>query len=365
MILENNIKFLKELVSLRTITGEHECQKKAIAVIKKNLPMFFKSVSYCNNRYNSELFYSSDKNKFDVLFAVHVDVVVGKKESFKLRKETDRLCGRGVFDMKGPIVAIVNSINDFYKISNRKISVGLLVTSDEERGGFSGTGFVLNKSRLDIGLAIVPDGGENLNSLIMEEKGVLDMELSYRGISSHVSRPWNGKNAAENLARVVNKIIDHFPKGNEKQWKTIASLIEFKSEFIAENVIPSFAKARMIFRYTKKDSTEKILKFIKSLDKAVDIKVLAHGDVFVASNKNNLVQIYRDIVKLKTGKSCLSEKYHSACDGRFFSSRGIPTIITRPLGGDAHSDNEWISISSLATFSDILTGFLEKIEKLK
>lgn len=363
MLVENDFKFLKKLVSLQTIAGKCEYQKKAIALVKKNLPAFFKSISFYNNGFNSTLFYFSSKNRFDVIFIVHVDVVGGRKKMFKVVKKNNRLYGRGVFDMKGPIVAVVDSINNFYKNGKRNISIGLLVTSDEERGGFNGTSFVLRKNKINAKVVIVPDGGEKINHLVVEEKGALNVEIFCKGISSHASRPWEGKNAAETLVEVIKKIKNKFPIESEKKWKTIAVLTNFETESLLDNVVPNIARAKIFFRYTKNNSVEKIMNFVKSLNKAIDIKIVAHGKFLKVGQKDHAIKIYKNIVKTKTGKKCLAIKYHSACDARFFVSKNVPIIIARPTGGNAHGDNEWISIQSLNLFSEILSDFLKKIEE--
>ncbi len=360
MVTKNNLKLLEELVSLETITGKQDNQKKAISLIEKNLPKFFQKSSFSRNGYPSALFYSKNKKKFDILFVVHVDVVDAKKELFKMKKAKDRLYGRGVYDMKGPILSCIIAINNFFE-KKRDLSVGLIVTSDEERGGYDGTGLIIEKTGLSAKVAIVPDGGRGLNSLVIEQKGVLDLTLSYKGVSAHVAEPWKGKNSISKIIEVIGKIEQKFSTGDEKKWGTTVSPVNFNSHFIAQNVIPDNSESRIIFRYTKKDSFEKISKFIKKIDKDIKIKVNVQGDPFKTDPENYFLRSYCNIVSSRTKKRCIKEKYHSASDGRFLSSIGVPTIITRPSGGGIHGENEWVSIKSLALFSEILTDFLNKI----
>ncbi len=363
MLTKNNLKFLEKLIALETITGSNKVQKKAINLIEEELPKNFKKISFLSNNYPSALFYSKEKDKFDVLFVVHIDVVSAKKELFKLRKIGDRFYGRGVYDMKGPILSCLIAINNYFA-KNGDLSIGFLVTSDEERGGFDGTGEVVKKTKLKAKVAFVPDGGKKINSLIVEQKGVLDVTLSYKGVSAHVAEPWKGKNSVSKMIEVVNKITKEFSVGSEKKWGTTVSPVHFESCFIAQNVIPDNASSRIIFRYIKDDSLESILSFIKSIDKDIKIKINVQGDPLKTNFNNYFLMTYRDIVMQKTKKDCIAEKYHSACDGRFLSSIGTPVIITRPMGGGAHSEKEWVSEKSLVLLSEILTDFLIKIANL-
>lgn len=362
MLTKNNLNFLEKLIALKTVTGNNEVQKKAISLIEKELPEKFKKVDFSSNGYPSALFYCNKKSDFDILFVVHIDVVDARENLFKLTKAGDKLQGRGVYDMKGPILSCLIAINNYYK-KNSKLSIGVIVTSDEERGGFDGTGVIVKKTKLKARVAIVPDGGKNLNSLVVEQKGVLDLSLSYKGNSAHVAEPWKGKNAILEMTSIVDKIMKRFSKGGKDLWGTTVSPVHFDSHFIAQNVIPDDASCRLIFRYTKKDSFSKISEFIRKIDKNIKIKINVQGDSLSTDSKDKFLQLYSRVVALKTKRKCVFEKYHSACDARFLSSIGTPVIITRPVGGGAHSEKEWVSEKSLILFSEILTDFLNKVDK--
>lgn len=365
MLSHKSMKFLKQLIAIRTVTGDHIQQKKAIDLINKNIIQIFKRRSFYAKGYCSKLFYSDTSNIFDVLFVVHCDVVDGADELFLLKEKNDKLYGRGVFDMKGPLIATIDAVNHFFEDGKKKISVGILVTFDEEAGGHNGVKMFLKKNNITAGVVIVPDGGDDINQIVTEEKGVVEVEISCKGVSAHASRPWEGINAVTKIINSVKKITDHFPGGDGSQWKTIASLISIRSETVADNAIPHFASAKIMFRYVKKDSVDKIIKFIVSIDHSLIITILKQGDAMKTSPKNYFVTTYRAVVKKHTKKTCTLTKYHSACDARYFSALGIPVIIARPCGGGAHAKNEWISKDQLNTFSDILYKYLMILESLK
>ena len=52
------------------------------------------------------------------------------------------------------------------------------------------------------------------------------------------------------------------------------------------------------------------------------------------------------------------EKEHGASDGRFFSEKGIPVIMFKPICSESHVDNEWIDLKSLEVFYQILKDFV-------
>ncbi len=357
------MRFLSQLIALRTVTGDQKQQKKAIDLIDQNITPILKSRSFHKDGYCSKIFYSADPTIFDVLFVVHIDVVNGHDGQFSLKKKGDRLCGRGVFDMKGPAVAVIQAINDYCENKKGKKSVGLLVTFDEEIGGYNGVKIFLEKNDVQAGVVVVPDGGDNIQHIVMEEKGVVNVEISFKGISAHASRPWEGKNAVICLMNIIQKITNHYSIGDGTKWKTIASLIDVRSETVAQNAIPHVASAKFMFRYIKKDHVEDIITYLRSLDDSLQVDILGQGDALKVSSKDHYIKIYRAIVEDKTKKKCILVKYHSTCDARYFAQRGMPVIISRPEGGCAHGKDEWVSQVQLGIFSEIILDFLCAVEK--
>jgi succinyl-diaminopimelate desuccinylase len=364
MLSRKTLKLLNDLVLLRTIKEDQKNKKAGFDLIKKNLPDIFKIKSFCHNNNESALYYSlSDKKLFDVLLLTHIDVVNGNNEMFRVKRKGDKLYGRGVFDMKGPLSAVVESLNAFYDGSKRKINIGLLVTSDEEQGGYNGTGFLIKNNKIKANIVLVPDGGRSLNELVVEEKGVFEVELSYDGKSSHASRPLEGDNAAERLVGTVNEIIKKFKSYDKNEWKTTATLVNFESKSISNNTTPSSARAVVNFRFVSSDSPNKLLEAINEIDNKIKIKILIQGDALSVSSDSAMVKLYSKSLNSITKSRVILKKYNSACDGRFFSAQGVPVVINRPSGGDAHGNGEYISLKSLGKFSEVVVDFLLRMEK--
>ena len=47
-------------------------------------------------------------------------------------------------------------------------------------------------------------------------------------------------------------------------------------------------------------------------------------------------------------------------DARFFTPHGIPVLMSRPLVGRLHADDEWIDIESMVQFYRICETYLEQ-----
>ena len=89
------------------------------------------------------------------------------------------------------------------------ISLGLVITSDEEIGGMHGLRYLIEDCGLRCQLAIIPDGG-SLNEITIAEKGILHRRVFCRGEAAHAARPWLVENALHRLIEGLAKLITHF-----------------------------------------------------------------------------------------------------------------------------------------------------------
>src|SRR5665213_2628516 len=135
-----------------------------------------------------------------VVFHGHLDVVPGQPAQFEARIEGDRLIGRGAYDMKGGLAAMMCALKDAG--SQDQVRVRLICVPDEESED-------LDERSTD---ALVAGGlggdfaitGEPTNLHIgVQAKGVLVMRIVVHGRAAHSSTPWLGDNA-------VLKAIDVF-----------------------------------------------------------------------------------------------------------------------------------------------------------
>jgi acetylornithine deacetylase/succinyl-diaminopimelate desuccinylase-like protein len=61
-----------------------------------------------------------------------------------------------------------------------------------------------------------------------------------------------------------------------------------------------------------------------------------------------------------TGRDASLVGEHGGSDGRYFTRKGIPVIMSRPNVGGLHSDREWIEIDSMLAYYHILDRYLRK-----
>jgi succinyl-diaminopimelate desuccinylase len=132
--------------------------------------------------------------------------------------------------------------------------IGLLLTGDEESGGFDGVKFLLDQGYKSE-VVIIPDGGQDINKIVVKEKGIIWLKLIAHGSSAHGSMPWNGQNAililSDFLQNIHNLFVPH-DQHPDDHWVATFNLGKIEGGSVA-NQVPAVASAWCDIRYTEND----------------------------------------------------------------------------------------------------------------
>src|SRR3954465_4523753 len=138
-----------------------------------------------------------------LVFHGHYDVVPARPEQFTPRVQGDRLEGRGAYDMKGGLAAMMCALQDLR--DQARVRVRLVCVPDEESEEIDArTSDALVKAGHVGDFAITgeptgPHGG-------VQAKGVLALRLLVFGTAAHGSTPWLGDNAVLKAIDVFRRI---------------------------------------------------------------------------------------------------------------------------------------------------------------
>ena len=127
-----------------------------------------------------------------VVLGGHLDVVPAHAEQFEPRLEGDRLYGRGSYDMKGAIAAMMVVTAALRDQDQVRVRLGIVGDEESEEGedrgcdslvdgGFTGD-FAITGEPTDLHIGV-------------EAKGVLALRLEVGGTAAHGATPWLGDNA--------------------------------------------------------------------------------------------------------------------------------------------------------------------------
>ena len=362
MIKENLVSLTKTLIKYQTTKENLKEKEKIVDFCFNELKNFSQYIKIFHSQNLPSLVANLKKEKNPKVFLVgHLDVVPAKKEEFLPKIKGDRLYGRGSFDMKGACAVIIELFKYFAK-KEKKPSLGIILTTDEEIGGENGVGYLLKKERFKSKLAVVLDGGGAPWKVVLKEKGVLHLEIETKGKSSHGAYPFKGDNAIDHLIRIYLKIRKFIPELKKKEWKTSMNLGKIEGGD-APNKVPDKAKMYLDIRYIKKNEEKDLVQKIKKIAKEEKgkVKILTRGCPLVLQKNAFYFRLYQKLVRKILKREMEFSKVYGATDARFFAQKGIPVLMTQPYGKNLHAENEWVSIKSLFDLYEILRAFLEKI----
>lgn len=305
------------------------------------------------------------------LLCGHLDVVKHiVPGSYQSEVRDGRILGPGAGDMKGQLAIMIELMRQLGR-DHPGLSLGLAITSDEERGGENGVRFLVEECDLRAGVAIIPDGG-SLTDVTVEEKGILHLRLLAEGKAAHAARPWLGTNALERLVASVARVRAEFdglypdpggpeavdPEDTETHWFPTCSVTILSTSNDSPNRIPASAEATLDIRFVPPaTSTDMIRKVEQCLEEGVVAeKIVAAEPTHLAPD-----DVFLSVIEEVTGVAPRLVKACGGSDGRFFCEREIPVLLSRPRVGNLHGRDEWIEIESMLSYYRICRRYLERI----
>jgi len=292
-----------------------------------------------------------------VLLCAHIDVVpsVGGEE-YRSQISDGRIIGPGAGDMKGELAILLDVFRALHEAYSG-ISLGLVVTSDEEQGGNHGMRFLFDTVGIRCGTAIIPDSG-SLNELAVEEKGLLHLRIKTEGVAGHASRPWLADNPLDRLLEALQRLRAAFERLTDdgEHWYPTLAITMIRTPNQAANRIPELAEAICDIRFPSPFTSEEILAMIGTqLGKSMSAEqIIAAEPVKLTPDP-----LYLTVSEEITGQRVRLIREHGGSDARFLCKYGICVIMSRPLVGDLHSEREWIDIASMEQLHRIYHRYLE------
>lgn len=292
-----------------------------------------------------------------VLLMSHMDVVEAAAGQFEPFEKDGRLYGRGSIDDKYAVaLSLVLLKNHIHKCRREgrgqaDLPFGILITGDEEVGGYHGAKAILARIRTDFCIAL--DGG-SLDKIVVKEKGILKLKLVARGKTAHAARPWLGENAIENLISDYQKIKSFFeppaPPIPDHWHRTLNFSIVRAGQ--SHNQVPDTAEARFDVRYTEKDDVDTLV---------ADIQASISGELIVenvepvfASHPSPYLDRLAEVAE-----GAVLGMEHGASDARHLLTYGMNGVVWGADGElSQHSPEEHVVIDSIGRLYRMLDRFV-------
>lgn len=311
---------LKKLIKYNTINDKEN--KNIINFIEQFLKEFgFKT------EYKSKCLIMSNSDDCNIGFLGHTDTVSYSEDwkfnPFELNELDGKLYGLGTSDMKGSIAAILSVVS---KINFNKKGIKLFFTYDEEIG-FSGIKEIINKKIEFPKYMII--GEPTNNELINASKGLLEFNITFKGIAAHSSKPEEGVNAIENCVEFINKLKDYYSELKEESIdsKYATMNIGVINGGRSMNIVPDNCEIQIDFRTISKNQNKNIIKKINEL-----------------TDNNAICEVINNINPFSNKKEIINMSDYIT-EASFIESENKYILGVGPI--NAHKKDEFITIESL------------------
>jgi acetylornithine deacetylase/succinyl-diaminopimelate desuccinylase-like protein len=296
--------------------------------------------------------------------AGHLDVVDGPAPVWTPTQKGGRLYGRGACDMKCAIACYIELLRDIGP-ALPDYDIGVMITGDEETGGFNSTDVLLKEEGYRGGIVLLPDGG---GPWLLEEaaKGMWLFELRAVGKAAHGSRPWAGESAIQTLMSALAELYalaQRFWIDTPEHWHLTYNVGTIQGGN-ATNSVPDAAVASVDVRSTTEEERVRFEQGVREiLGKYPGVtmnEVLNVGSCGI-SRENDGAQRFIRIAQEKYGITCGWTRNHGASDAPFFAAFDIPVLLILPESGDHHKIHEWVDLGDLDRFCSIVGEWVREL----
>lgn len=291
-----------------------------------------------------------------LMLNAHMDTVgvEGMDGPFAPRVAGNRLYGRGAYDMKGGLAAIMLAAA---RVKKAHLAGDVILTAvcDEELASI-GTAAVVRSHRADA--AIVAEPTEE--RVCIAHKGFVAWEIETAGRAAHGSRPDVGVDAIANMGAPLLALsaLDRRLRTGPAHplvgtGSVHASLIEGGQEY-------SSYPARCLLtgerRTVPGETVQTVERELKDLLAEVDgsSRIKLARPPFETPPDEPIVQL----ISREAGTAELAGVPFWA-DSALLSAAGIPTVLFGPTGEGAHAAVEWVSIASVERCAAIYASVAE------
>ena len=297
-----------------------------------------------------------------LMLNAHMDTVGagGMKDPFQPVIKAGRIHGRGAYDMKGALAAIMVAAK---KARSLGLAGDVIVAAvaDEEVASF-GTSAAIERFRADA--AIVTEPTEL--RVCLAHKGFVWLEVETRGVAAHGSRPQDGVDAIAQMGRILTGLVNldrrlHLGAGHRLlgRGSVHGSLIEGGQEW---STYPARCAVKVERRTIPGEDGARALKEMEALIEiaredtpnleASARVVLERGPSELAAD-HPVARAVAQAARETLGRDVESIGVAYWMDMALTNGAGIPTVAFGPGGEGEHADVEWVDIASLETCVDI------------
>jgi glutamate carboxypeptidase len=352
------LELLKEIVNIDSGTGDVQGGTQVEAVLRARLTQIGAEVrtepaeapGLPDNLV--AVFHGTGKGK--ILIIAHVDTVFGPGTAAARPFSMDqaRAHGPGVGDEKAGVVNAFTALKILHDLGFKNFATITLLLDDSEERGSPGSTQLIKRLAREHDVEFNMEPGDPPDALTVWRKGSASIRIQVKGRAAHAGMaPQDGRNAAVELMHQLAALQGAFPTSGSGITVNLTVLRAGERA----NIIPDQAEATLNVRYRKVEEFDAILAKVEAGTHNTQVPdtsvTLAHDPAFPPLTENAQIDalaararaIYAEI-----GKTVELSGNGGASESALAMSEGTPALDGLGyVGGDFHTDHEWIDLNSV------------------
>ncbi len=397
------LDLMKNIISFRTVAPPGDCYQEIVEWLepifrdmgfkttKMKMPAEVFAAKCSDNRlvgdrYNLRADLSVGAEKTLVIYA-HLDVVPAEGEwdtdPFCAVQKNGRVYGRGVSDCKGSIAALVAALKALLSKKKPKYNLSVLLTTDEEVGGYSGLCYLTDLGQVKGDLMLCMDGFSD--DVGIGSNGIITWDVMVKGRSAHSGSSFLGVNAVERSIPVMERLMElkkvvqarrsRLPASTAVRSMGIDNLmpilnITMVNGGVKENIVPDRCVLRGDRRVIPEEKMEEAMEEIERALEPLrsegidfDLKFYPGYPPMSVNPEHAWVDEVREAVERGMGFMPQLSAAQGSLDQAYATEKtGIPTCVYgvgRQLESNIHAPNENVRITDLEGYTRFLIELLQ------
>jgi acetylornithine deacetylase/succinyl-diaminopimelate desuccinylase-like protein len=277
----------------------------------------------------------------------HLDTVgvAGMEAPFAAQVDNGRLYGRGAYDMKGALAALLLAASE---ASGLRGDVIVTLVADEELGSI-GTEAVVERLHADAAIVAEPTDLR----VAVAHRGFVGFELETTGVAAHGSRPDLGVDAIAKMGPVLVALAELDRRLQDGPTDALVGPASLHASLIEGGQELSSFPARCLLTGERRtipgESVADVEAELRAVADDAALRIIASRDPLAGATDHPFVEL--------VGRAADENEYVGALfwtDAALLAAGGIPTVLFGPAGEGAHAAVEWVDLASLQRVRDVV-----------
>ena len=294
-----------------------------------------------------------------LLLLGHLDTVVHHGSHRPLARDGDRLIGSGAVDMKGGVAISLALMRELAGRPELYAEVAVLLVNDEE---WRTAPFIHADRFAGFDCCLCFEGGERTpeghEAVIVKRKAAATLLVKAYGRSSHSgSAPELGRSALMALTATAQLIASHHDPAGPERLTAVPTILRSGDAF---NVVPAEGELLCDLRADRLEAFDPVFAGLPEEQDEVRLESTMVRGWPGLDSRDATAAVLAEASE-RFGRPIAGSERGGASDASHIAAGGVACTIDGlgPLGGGAHTPEEWVSTESLEARYDVARALAE------